>query len=136
MIDIDPEKLIIKALQYYLPEHSDRVMTLAPTDWSDREFLVVRATGGGASSQPHLYKVCYFEIEAFSSTRGDASRLARRAGEAMIAAARENFRDETAYLFRFREVNAPWLVHDGLSSKHGDEFMFQGTYNISMRSLR
>jgi hypothetical protein len=52
----------------------------------------------------------------------------------------EGFRYETpeaaGYLFGHREVNAPSLIYDGLSSKHGNTYMFQGTYQISVRALR
>ncbi|MGN9782762.1 hypothetical protein ACTMTF_15120 [Nonomuraea sp. ZG12] len=140
----DPEKAIIAALEHYLPDlvqgGQSRVFPVAPNNWDKLDFLVVRATQGGASTLPHLWATCFFEIEAFASTRGDASLLARRASVAMSQAARDNFRYETeteaGYLFRFREVNAPSLIYDGLSSKHGDRDMFQGTYQISLRPLR
>ncbi|SFI81854.1 hypothetical protein SAMN05216275_10575 [Streptosporangium canum] len=140
----DPEKAIIAALHHYMPElltqAGSRVYSQAPEDWDKQNFLVVRATPGGASRQPHLYSTCYFEIESFASSRGEASRLARQSGVAMEKAARENFRyidgPEMGYLFRFREVNAPSRIYDGLSSKHGDTYMFQGTYQISTRPLR
>lgn len=135
-MNLDPEKLIMSALAHYMPDVSGRIYALVQRGWDKEDFLVVRATGGGASRQPHLYKVCYFEIEAFSDSRGGASLLSRRSAEAMIQAARDNFRDEVAYLFDHREINAPWLVHDGLSSKHGDTFMFQSTHRISARPLR
>ncbi|GII83292.1 hypothetical protein Ssi03_12820 [Sphaerisporangium siamense] len=140
----DPEKTIIAALEHYMPDlvtqGVSRVFSQAQKNWDRQDFLVVRATGGGASRHPHLWAVCYFEIEAFASQRGNASLLARRAGASMSQASREGFRyatPETAgYLFGFREVNAPSLIYDGLSSKHGDTFMFQGTYQISIRPLR
>ncbi|MEU7830386.1 hypothetical protein [Nonomuraea sp. NPDC049129] len=140
----DPEKAIMAALTHYMPElvtnGRSRIYSQAPQGWDRLDFLVVRATPGGASRHPNLYSVCFFEIEAFASTRGDASTLGRRAAAAMTTAGRENYRyisdNEAGYLFGFREVNAPSLVYDGLSSKHGDTFMFQGTYQISVRGLR
>ncbi|MER7208539.1 hypothetical protein ABT340_15820 [Streptosporangium sp. NPDC000239] len=140
----DPEKAIISALAHYMPELTSqgltRIYSQAPKEWYKQDFLVVRATGGGASRRPHLWAVCYFEIEAFASQRGEASRLARTAGTSMNHASREGFRyvtpTEAGYLFGFREVNAPSLMYDGLSSKHGDAYMFQGTYQISVRALR
>ncbi|GAA3537184.1 hypothetical protein GCM10022419_016270 [Nonomuraea rosea] len=140
----DPEKVIISALEHYMPDlvtnGRSRVYSQAPKEWDKQSFLVVRATGGGASRYPHLYAVCYFEVEAFAHQRGEASLLARRAGASMSQASREGYRyeapQEAGYLFGLREVNAPSLVYDGLSSKHGDTFMFQGTYQISVRALR
>ncbi len=140
----DPEKVIIAALVQSMPDlvvaGRPRIYPQAPPDWDKQSFLVVRATGGGASRHPHLYAVCYFEIEAFAPARGAASELARRANAAISQASRNSFRYETpeggGYLFGFREVNAPSLIYDGLTSKHGDTWMFQGTYQISVRALR
>lgn len=143
-MNIDPEKVIIAALIHYMPDlvvdGRPRIFPQAPDGWDKVDHLVVRATGGGSSRAPHLYTVCYFEVEAFASTRGNASLLARRAKDALSRAARENFRfgegHSGAYLFNFIEVNAPHIIYDGLSSKHSDTFMFQGTYQISVRPLR
>ncbi|MER5643947.1 hypothetical protein [Streptosporangium sp. NPDC002524] len=140
----DPEKAIIAALAHYMPDlvtdGVPRIHSQPPKEWARQSFLVVRATGGGASRYPHLFAVCYFEVEAFAFERGDASLLARRAGASLSKASRESFRyetpDEAGYLFGHREVNAPSRVYDGLSSKHGDTYMSQGTYQISVRALR
>lgn len=140
----DPEKVIIAALAHYMPDLVNdgvpRIHSQPPKEWAKQSFLVVRATGGGASRHPNLFAVCYFEVEAFDATRGGASQLARRAGTSLVQASRDGFRyetpDEAGYLFGHREVNAPSRVYDGLSSKHGDSAMFQGTYQISVRALR
>lgn len=140
----DPEKAIIAALVHYIPglgrDGRVAVYPHPPNDWFSHDFLVVRATAGGSSPRPDLFLTCFFEVEAFSNSRGGASMLAREAELALARAAREGFRyeDDTSagYLFGFREVNAPSIVYDGLSSKHADTFMFQGTYQISIRPLR
>lgn len=140
----DPERAIIAALVHYMPDlvvdGRPRIYSQAQDGWAGHDHLIVRATGGGSSRQPRHWVTCYFEIEAFASTRGNASLLARRAGQALAQAARDNFRyedgDRGGYLFSFIEVNAPHIVYDGLSSKHGDTFMFQGTYQINIRPLR
>lgn len=97
---------------------------------------MVRATPGGSSANPRHYLTCYFEVEAFAGSRGDASSLARQVEIALARACAECFRAAGGYMFRFREVTAPAQVYDGLSSKHGDTCMFQGTYQISVRPLR
>jgi hypothetical protein len=145
----DPERTIFAAIKHYMPdltyEGHPAIYPQSPEAWYKQDYLVVRATGGGASRMPHLWAVCYFEVEAFSSTRAGASLLARRTGSYLNQAAREGFRyegvapdglPEAGYLFNFREVNAPSIIYDGLSSKHADTFMFQGTYQISVRALR
>ncbi|WP_371784698.1 hypothetical protein [Streptosporangium subroseum] len=140
----DPEKAIIAALDHYMPDLStagrSRIYAQPPKEWAQEAFVVVRATGGGSSRFPLLYAVCYFEVECFNFTRGEASTTARRAGAALAQASREGFRyvtdTEAGYLFGHREVNAPSLVYDGLSSKHGDTYMCQGTYQVSIRALR
>jgi hypothetical protein len=141
----DPEKAIQAALAYYMPdltfEGRPAIYTISPETWYKQDYLVARATPGGASPQPHRWSVCFFEIEAFSSTRSGASDLARSAAKFLAQASLEKFRYEPpgepgGYLFGFREVNAPSLIYDGLSSKHGNTFMFQGTYQISVRGLR
>ncbi|MEO3860125.1 hypothetical protein [Acrocarpospora sp. B8E8] len=140
----DPEKAIIAALEHYMPDLLDtgrsRVFSQAPKGWDKLAFIVARATPGGASRSPHLFSSVYFETEAFALSRGEASALARRAAASLVQASRDGFRyadDEgSGYLFGFREVNAPSLIYDGLSSKHGDTYMFQGTYQISLRPLR
>lgn len=96
----------------------------------------MRATPGGSSANPKRFLTCYFEVEAFASSRGAASSLARQVENVLDQACAECFRAEGAYMFRFREVNAPAQVYDGLSSKHPDAVMFQGTYQISVRPLR
>jgi hypothetical protein len=140
----DPERTIIAALRHYMPDlvYQGRpaIYAESPEDWYKQPYLMVRATPGGASPMPHLWSVCYFEIEAFAPTRAGASLLARRAASHLAQASREGFRYETdqeaGYLFGFRQVNAPSIIYDGLSSKHSDVFMFQGTYQISVRALR
>lgn len=138
----DPEKAIIAALRHYLPDLASSIYTAAPNDWYSHDLLVVRATAGGASTNVRHWSVIYFEVEAFSNTRSGASLLARRASQALADAAYDRWRYEPpapepgGYLFRFREVNSPAIVYDGLSSKHGNTFMFQGTYQMSVRPLR
>jgi hypothetical protein len=140
----DPEKAIIASLEHYMPElvatGRSRVFSQAPKGWDKLDFIVARATPGGASRTPHLFAAVFFEIEAFAAIRGDASALARRAAASLVQAARDGFRyadtEGSGYLFGFREVNAPSLIYDGLSSKHGSTYMFQGTYQISLRPLR
>lgn len=139
-IDIDPEKVIIDCLETFIPELTVggklRIFPQPPRDWDKGAFLVVRATPGGSSANPRHYLTCYFEVEAFAGSRGDASSLARQVEIALARACAECFRAAGGYMFRFREVTAPAQVYDGLSSKHGDTCMFQGTYQISVRPLR
>lgn len=140
----DPEKAIIAAFRHYMPDlvykGHPAIYTQSPEAWYKQDYLVVRATPGGASPRPDLWTVCYFEVEAFASSRGGASTLARRAALAADQAAREKYRyvngNEAGYLFHFRVVNHPSIIYDGLSAKHSDIFMFQGTYQISVRPLR
>ncbi|MEU4726542.1 hypothetical protein AB0G06_43685 [Nonomuraea dietziae] len=140
----DPEKAIMSALAHYMPDlvvnGRPRIYAQPPQSWDKETFLVVRATPGGASSRPELWSTCFFEVEAFAPSRSEASSLARRAQAACARAARENYRyidgNEMGYLFDFDEVNAPSIIYDGLSSKHPDTRMFQGTYRLSVRALR
>lgn len=132
-MDFDSEDMVLECLREKLGTVQSFFVDI-PHGWDDQMPVTVVTKIAGDAYDPRYLELCTFTAATFAPDRKQASNNARAVQRALFTACRENWMNAEGVMFRFVNTKSPVEVRDGLTGKHFDTFMFDGTYTIYFRS--